>query len=156
MTLYFSANPDPINLIKGSLILFWFLTSAGILLILVGYYQHRRYKFSYSNLAVILAGGIFIILAYYGNWIQFYVLTAKNDKIYLQYFFPKRIQEFATRDIKLLRKNYSGRMSYNLFIETRDGKEYTSAAMNVSQLDRNEKKLKDFLEKQLGYTRGGK
>ncbi len=130
------------------------LTFAGLLIIGAGMYHHWRYRHSHIHWIANFVGVIFIVLAYTTSWNYFYVLTVKDRKIYLQYFFPKRIKSFSIREVKSLERKFFGKSNlYHFLIETRDGRVYTSAAMYQQSLDLNEGKLKKYMQTQLGYTK---
>lgn len=154
MNLYFSINPDPVNLLKGSVVLYWSLTIVGLLIISAGIYHYWRYRLSYLHWGCHFVGIIFIVIAYQMVWSTFYVLTVKNQKMYLQYFFPKRTKEFSIREIKSFSRRLFGKNNlYYFLIETRNGRVYSSAVMNAHTLDLNEEKLKKYVQTQLGYIK---
>jgi len=154
VNLYFSVNPDPVNLLKGTFVLYWLLTIAGLLIIGMGFYDDWRYRRSFRHWPFSFLGIIFIIVAYQISWSYFYVVTVKDRKIYLQYFFPQRTKTIPIHKIKSLDRRYFGKSRlYHFLIETRDGKIYSSAATKDEKLDWNEKELKKYLQRELGYSR---
>lgn len=154
MTFYFSVNPDPVNFLKGYFVLYWLLTFAGLLIIGTGLYHHWRYRLSYFHWASNFVGIVIIVLAYGTSWGYFYVLTVKDRKIYLQYFFPRRTKEFSIREVKSFDRRYFGKSRLcHFLIETRNGRVYTSAAIKDEALNLNEEKLKKYMQSQLGYIK---
>lgn len=153
MTLYFSLNPDSLQLIKGESSLFFFLIFLGIVLISVSVYDVLKFKLILRNMLSLFVGLIFIIFAYEAYWTKFYILTAKDHKIYLQYFYPVRTVKIDLRNIKSFDRIAKGKEKYNFLITTRDGKVFTSGGLVEVALNKNENILKQYMIKELGYSR---
>jgi hypothetical protein len=87
--------------------------------------------------------------AYADSWLHFYTVSMKDEKLYINYIFPKRTVEISNlNDLQVstdsaIRKG----VKYRIKLKTYSEKEYTSQLMNAEQLKVNLDKLNNSLKK---------
>ena len=87
--------------------------------------------------------------AYADSWLHFYTVSMKDEKLYINYIFPKRTVEISNlNDLQVstdsaIRKG----VKYRIKLKTSSEKEYTSQLMNAEQLKVNLDKLNNSLKK---------
>jgi hypothetical protein len=154
--LIFSIDPT------GFYIYFWLFVTIALILGLVVYLllrrpQMRRTQFKnrspVSKLwSALVAAAIALPLigyAYADSWLHFYTVSMKDEKLYINYIFPKRTVEISNlNDLQVstdsaIRKG----VKYRIKLKTYSEKEYTSQLMNAEQLKVNLDKLNNSLKK---------
>jgi hypothetical protein len=111
--------------------------------------MHRFYVCGFVLIGIVLIG-----YSYHLNWNRFYKLTFEKDHMYLQYYFPYRVEKVDVHKIKSLKNIPFGRLSLtSLQIEERNGKVYMSSEMQEPFFGKNLSGIKDYIKVKNGFKK---
>jgi hypothetical protein len=87
--------------------------------------------------------------AYADNWLHFYTMSMKDEKLYINYLFPERTVKISNLNDLQVSTDSAVRKGakYRIKIKPSSEKEYTSQLMNPEQLKVNLDKLNNSLKK---------
>lgn len=160
-TLYFSINPDPETLLSGHLVYFA-LYSAIVIFIgfalahLVRRWQRREAallgrppgrRWPGILLGAMVAGPILLYL-YFDCWGHFFQVRLGDDRLTLDYFFPRRTVVLPADRVGHLAEPSEfrkGGNQYRILITTTDGKTFSSQLCYRDTLQANRRRIEAFL-----------
>lgn len=147
---------------RGTLVSFvWLMFPWALLFIgaLVGIRDYERFR-GFSRKArlvwVFLISAIYIGFLWSRSWTNFFIIqvSPNRSQVVLVYFIPERtvvLKKESIRSIEAAHKwdspHYTGANRKRLFITTQTGKTYYSGQTSPQWAEKQEKRLKDLLEK---------